>query len=261
MPDFHIASSWAVFESSRGFRMLRKLAAATLIAVLMSAANALSQCGHTVLGHSGFIVTPTAEIMPDGQIAANISRIPKLYADNYKPYDRTTYIASMGFLPFLEASIGFIRPDNFQGGIGDRTVSLRLRLLRESGSRPAVAVGMQDFFAVEDLGLEPPAAQHFTSSYIVMTKHVPSFWGTTLGINVGYGLNYLPSYDKQLTGLFWGLLFSPIKPVQMIYEYDSEYTNAGLRFFFFQRVHYMLSFWKLKYMMHQLSFTINLSKK
>lgn len=217
----------------------------------------LAQAHNTVLGYSGLIVTPTADILADGQLTANIGRIPKLYADNYKPYDRTSYVVAMGFMPFMEATMGFIRPDNFQGGVGDRTVSARFRLLREKNRRPALAFGLQDFFAVEDLNLEPVSAQHFTSSYVVATKHVElSVPDMLLSLNVGYGFSWLPSDDRQLTGLFWGVSLAPMQQVQIIMENDGRQYNAGVRFSFFQQVHYMLSFWQMKYMMHQLSFSI-----
>jgi len=199
----------------------------------------LAQAHNTVLGYSGLIVTPTADILADGQLTANIGRIPKLYADNYKPYDRTSYVVAMGFMPFMEATMGFIRPDNFQG------------------RRPALAFGLQDFFAVEDLNLEPVSAQHFTSSYVVATKHVElSVPDMLLSLNVGYGFSWLPSDDRQLTGLFWGVSLAPMQQVQIIMENDGRQYNAGVRFSFFQQVHYMLSFWQMKYMMHQLSFSI-----
>ena len=227
--------------------------------VLWGMCLSFSQTPNSVLGYSGLVITPTAEIMEDGQLAASISRIPKLYADNYKPYDRTCFVVAMGFMPFMEATMGFIRPDNFQGGVGDRTVSVRLRLLKEKGGMPAIALGLHDFFAIEEFELEPADAQHFTSSYIVVTKHYNMFFNSQVGLNLGYGLNWLPSNDRQLTGLFGGLLVSPIKQVQLMLEHDGVYANAGMRFHFFRRVNYMMSFWRLKYMMHQISFSISLS--
>ena len=225
--------------------------------VVIAASCAFGQGRNTVLGYSGFIVTPTAEIFSDGKMTLNVGRIPKLYADNYMPYDRTAYIVAMGFMPFMEASIGFIRPDGFQGGVGDRTVAVRVRLLGEKRLTPALAIGVHDFFAIDDLNLEPVSAQHFTSSYITATKNVKLF-NIAATVNIGYGPDWLPSNDRQLTGFFWGVQFSPLNQVHLLFENDAVHYNAGVRFCFFRHVNYMLSFWQLKYMMHQLSFSINL---
>jgi len=245
-----------IIEFNRPLKSFRCIAS-VIIAMLMLSAQVISAQAHnTVLGYSGLIVTPTADILADGQLSVNIGRIPKLYADNYKPYDRTSYVVAMGFMPFMEATMGFIRPDNFKGGVGDRSVSVRFRLLNEKNRLPALAVGLQDFFAVKDLKLEPVSAQHFTSSYIVATKHVKLSHPGTLSLNMGYGFNWLPSDDKQLTGLFWGVQYSPIQPMQLLMENDGKRFNAGIRFNFSQHVQYMLSFWQMKYMMHQLGFSI-----
>ena len=230
-----------------------------VLLVLWRSGVVSAQTPSSVMGYSGLVVTPTARILEDGQLSANVSRIPKLYADNYKPYVRTCYVAAMGFMPFMEATMGFIRPDNFQGGVGDRTVSVRLRLLREQRRAPAITIGFHDFFAVEEFDLEPADAQHFTSSYIVMTKNIHMFQSATIGFTIGYGSNWLPSSDNQLNGMFGGVEFSPFDRFQLLLEHDSIHTNAGMRFNFFNRVFYMLSFWQLKYMMHQLSFNISLS--
>lgn len=246
-----------LFLIDRPSRLYKFFAFILLIAAMLPAHAGFAQAYNTVLGYSGLIVTPTADILADGQLSANIGRIPKLYADNYKPYDRTSYVVAMGFMPFMEATMGFIRPDNFQGGVGDRTVSVRFRLLNEQKRRIALAFGLQDFFAVKDLNLEPVSAQHFTSSYVVATKHFElSRPDMQLSLNMGYGFNWLPSDDRQLTGLFWGAQYSPMQQVQLLMEHDGKQFNAGVRFHFFRHAQYMLSFWQLKYLMHQLSFSI-----
>ena len=127
-------------------------------------AHAQATC--TVYGYSGLIVTPTAEILADGELTGNIGRIPKLYADQYAPYDRTSFVAALGFMPFLETTFGFVRPDNMQGGIGDRTITMRAQVLSEARYHPAIALGFHDFFAIEQLELEPADAQHFAALYI-----------------------------------------------------------------------------------------------
>ncbi len=215
---------------------------------------------NTTLGYSGIIVTPTAEVLLDGELTGSLARLPKLYADNYSPknYNRTAFVTAMGFFPFLEASFGFIRPDNFQGGVGDRTVTIRLKVLNESRYAPSIAIGFHDFFAVESLDLEPAAAQHFAALYIVGSKHVDFLNSQSVLLSLGFGPDWLPAMDSHLHGLFAGIEYSPIENVQLLLEHDTKNLNAGMRFSFFSHVNYTVSFWQLRYMMHQFSFSFSL---
>lgn len=229
-----------------------------LIIALTGAAGARG--GHTVLGYSGLALIPTAQIVDEGEMTFGLCRIPKLYADNYKPYDRTVMFVDMGFTSFLEASFGFVRPDNFPGGVGDRTVTARLRVLKSARYMPDVALGFHDFFAIKQLELEPSEAQHFASTYVVASKTLllPRQFRTTL--HLGYGFDWLPSNDRHLDGLFGGISFSPMLPVELILEHDSHFINGGVRFNFFSRLEYMISFWQMRYVMHHLSFSLPLMK-
>lgn len=213
---------------------------------------------NTVYGYSGFVVTPTATILKDGQLTGNIGRMPTLYADNYVnyTYDHTAFIAGMGFMPFMEVSFGFVRPDNYQGGVGDRTVAMRFQLVREKKTVPAIAFGLHDFFAVS--GLEPEDAQHFAAAYVVLTKQITlPFTPSSLTLNTGYGFDGLPAKDDVLNGWFWGFQYAPIEQVHLLFEYDAVHYNAGIRYNF-SRLTYTLSFWQLQYLMHQFSFSIHL---
>lgn len=227
----------------------------------MVVSNLAAQTFNSVLGYSGAILTPTAYILKDGQLTGHVARIPKLYAENYSKldYERTVLVSSLGFMPFMEASFGFVRPDNMQGGVGDRTVALRFKLLNEGRYVPAVSAGFHDFFAFEPLHLEPVSAQHFTAMYIVGSKTVrfvapESFLVFTLG----YGPDWLPADDKHLHGLFGSLQYAPIRQVMLLLEHDAMNVNAGIRFDIFSHVTYTMSFWQVRYVMHHLSFSINL---
>lgn len=218
-----------------------------------------AQIGNTMYGYSGLLLTPTAQIHQDGELAFGISRIPLLYAPNYHggSYDRTVLFASMGFLPFLEGTFGFVRPDNMQGGVGDRTMTARLRLWRQNGWRPALALGMQDFFAIEELELEPVSSQHFASTYAVLSHEIPVSHPLVhqVSAHLGYGTDWLPSNDRHLNGWFGGVRWAPVPQFELMLEYDSQSINSGIRFFLCSRVQYMFAFWQHRYVMHHLSFS------
>jgi hypothetical protein len=214
--------------------------------------------GNTVLGYSGLLLIPTAELAADGDVAIGVCRIPKLYADHYKPYDRTVFYANMGYTSFFEVTFGIVRPDHFPGGVGDRTVAARVLALKETRYTPAVAVGVHDFFAVEALDLEPPDAQHFTTSYLVSSKTFKWPQNMRAAVHLGYAFDILPSNDRHLDGWFGGAAFSPLPSVELILEHDSRHINGGVRFFFFSRLEYMISFWQMRFVMHNLSFSLPL---
>ena len=241
------------------FRRNTVLTRIIIIFTFICSCHLYAQAKNTVLGYTGIIVTPTAQISRDGELSASIGRIPKLYANGYAPYDRTAFVASMGFMPFLEASFGFVRPDNFQGGVGDRTITVRIQVLSDKANLPAIAFGFHDFFAIENLDLEPESAQHFAAMYAVATKKIPLYIeGSSLVLNAGYGFDWLPARDSHLQGFFWGLQYSPIKDVDLLLEHDVNNFNAGIRFIFFSHFNYMLSFWQLQHLMHQVGFSLQL---
>ncbi len=233
-----------------------------IILVLALNLAVMAQSGNTLLGYSGLLLVPTADIQQDGELNFGISRIPILYAKNYYggSYDRTVMFASMGFLPFLEGTFGFTRPDNMQGGVGDRSMSARLQLYRQRGWIPSVALGMQDFFAIKKLHLEPTSAQHFAAAYVVASKAVKfsSPFLQRADFHLGYGVDWLPANDRHLDGLFAGLSFSPIRQVQLLFEYDSHSFNSGVRFFLFSHLRYTMALWKMRYLMQNMSFSISL---
>ncbi len=223
---------------------------------------ALAQTSNTMLGYSGLLLIPTADIRQDGEFTFGASRIPILYAKNYHggSYERTVMFASMGFLPFIEGTFAIVRPDNMQGGVGDRSMSARLRLCREHEWRPAISIGVQDFFAIKELHLEPVSSQHFAATYVVASNSaffsLPFFHSATF--HLGYGVDWLPANDRHLHGIFAGVEFTLIPQIQVLCEYDSQSINSGVRFILFSRVHYTVALWQLRHVMQHLTFSISL---
>jgi len=210
----------------------------------------------SLFGYTGLMVVPSAEIADDGELTAGVSRIPMLYT-NWHPNRRTVMWGRMGFLPFLEAGGMFVRPDHYIGGFGDRSVYLRVRLLREKGWRPAVTVGTQDFFAIKQLKWETATAQHFGALYLVASRH-DTLRGVPLHFHLGYGPDWLVARTKMLVGLFGGVSYSPHRMVTLLAEYDAECFNAGLRLQPFPFLQAHLGLWKLKEVTANLAFTVHL---
>ena len=226
-----------------------------LFFILLPSASVMAQ-NASLFGYSGLMVTPAAEIADDGELTAGFSRTPILYAD-WWPNRRTIFWGRIGFLPFLEAGGMFVRPDRYGGGFGDRSVYVRVRLLREQGRRPAVTVGTQDFFAIKQLKWETATAQHFGALYLVASRH-DTLRGVPLHVHLGYGPDWLVARTKMLVGLFGGISYAPHPRVTLLAEYDAECVNAGLRLQPFPFLQAHIGLWKLREVTATLAFSVHL---
>ncbi len=136
-------------------------------------------------GSPGLIDMPSAEMLPDGQFTTGISSFG----------GQTRYNLTFQITPWMSATFRYngIRDWNM-GGFDtyyDRSFDLRLRLLRETPSRPALTLGLQDFVGT---GI-------YAGEYLVATKTfaTPS-WGGRAGrdgqlrLSAGIGWGRLGSY-------------------------------------------------------------------
>ena len=99
----------------------------------------------------------------------------------------------------------------------DRMASFRYALLTQAGSRPGVALGVEDL----------EGTRRFHSCYVVTGDRFTSFrlHGRA---TLGYGFRALPAVRRTLNGVFGALEVSPVRHAVTQLEYDSEKWNAGL---------------------------------
>ncbi|HOX86411.1 MAG TPA: YjbH domain-containing protein [bacterium] len=205
----------------------------------------IAQTG-SLMGPSGVLLVPSATVAADGEIAVGVSRIPELYASRLRPYERSVFYGRIGYLPFLELTAMVIRPDHYSGGIGDRSGHIKLRLMPEGRSWPALAVGAQDFFAIDEFNLEPWGAQHFAALYAVASKTFIAPRSIAVRLHAGYGWDDLPAYERYLVGPFAGVEITPHPWIDLLAEYDSQEFNVGMRLHLFSKLHLVLALWKLQ---------------
>lgn len=198
-------------------------------------------------GGIGLLQTPTARFARDGQFTAGYNRV--------SPYNR--YFVTMQAMPWLETTLRYtsvsnrlysVNPD-FSGDqtYKDRGFDIKLKLLDEGRTRPALAIGARDFIGT---GL-------FSSEYIVANK---SFGPIDASLGVAWGnlgtrghirnplAVLFPSFENRepfttgggtfnnvyfrgpRVGFFGGIQYAtPIRGLTLKVEYDSNsYSQEAL---------------------------------
>lgn len=120
-------------------------------------------------GMPGLVDMPTADSLPDGQLAVT--------ASTFAGITRTTL--AFQILPRVTGSFRYSRIGDFTGpgtpSNFDRSFDIHVRLLDESDLLPAVAAGLRDFIGT---GI-------FAGEYVVATKQVHSRVRATAGLGFG----------------------------------------------------------------------------
>lgn len=185
-------------------------------------------------GTSGLLNAPAASMPADGTFSTGVNYLPDIVTPQPKfNYNTFNYYAGMTFLPFLELSIRMTllkRPDEDSYFNQDRSLAVRLRLLKESKWMPSVVIGGNDLYSTTLTG-----KKYFKSLFIVGTKSFKA------GRNVaGVSLGYAPGefIDSSISGVFGGISFSPafMRSLSLIAEYDTKYFNAGASILLFRHI-------------------------
>ncbi|HEY9114035.1 MAG TPA: YjbH domain-containing protein, partial [Bacteroidales bacterium] len=176
-----------------------------------------------LLGTTGWLNIPTAEMQEDGTFFAGGSFINKNYIANYgdAKYNLATYYFNLTFLPFLEVNFGNMRLlDNIDNNnTVDRRFTFRFRPLRERKYIPAVVIGAHDVYTSVPKDYE--YNQYFSSLYIVLTKHF-DIKKSEIAATLGYGINAFR--NNRYIGFFGGVSFRPgfYRPLNLIVNYDAK---------------------------------------
>lgn len=180
---------------------------------------------------SGLLNVPGADMQPDGTFMAGGNFLPKEMMPGRWDYHTGNYFLNITFLPFAEVAY---RCTLLKGGKAgnkweqDRSISLRLRPLKEGRFLPSVAVGSNDAFTTYELNALKTTRgnRYFSSIYVAATKNI-RLGDHVCGITGG---GYLFSKNALYKGVFGGVRYTPafLKPVSLIAEYDSNKVNAGV---------------------------------
>lgn len=196
------------------------------------------------LGTSGLLVTPSADMHPDGTFTVGGNYIPlSMLPPNFKQ-STGNYFVNLTFLPFMEMTYRCTLEKQNRGvnekgyWSQDRSVSLRLRLLKEKKWIPGVVVGSNDAFTTYELNpfSDEGTNRFFSSIYGVVSKSFP-LGGHRLGLTAGY---YLPVRKEKTVfdGPFGGITYTPafLPEMDVMADYDGTKVSAGASALLFRHI-------------------------
>lgn len=192
----------------------------------LSAARISAQ---SLTGTTGLVSIPTAEMTGDGAVAAGVNVLDERYNGHqfdgrFDGYAVMVQYVSVGFLPFAEVGLRLTRLVDYPEpqALGDRMVSVRVRVLEERAFTPAVVIGAHDLVGT----------QIYHSIYVVGSKDLDFL--PVLGnvsVHAGYGDDWrgIRAKGRQFQGVFGGIAIEPQPWVALLVEHDAERVNAGVR--------------------------------
>ena len=228
--------------------------------IVLSKGNAQSDSDLSNLGFPGLIYTPSAYLSDWGTVAVGMTHYHKDAAFTFEAGDNTerSFWANIGFLPFGEVTLRLTKPYNpsipnygvsENYGIGDRSISFRLQVLKERENRPAILVGTQDPFS---------GSSFFNTNYIVVSKK-QIFKKIEFNANVGYGFKIEEANGHILKGIIGGVQ-AKWQQIRAMLEYDATRINIGVGYQYKGWVRTNFALVNGKYLSAALAFSFSLNK-
>lgn len=208
--------------------LMMKMSRFVFAVILMLSAHRMGYAQVGLGGFNAIMTAPTAQVMPDGYAALGFGFIPSPYTLYEGPErDNLAYFASIGFLPFLEIGIrATLSLDTDHPSIGDRMLSVRAQLLKESSHFPAIGAGLHDIAGLLDRA--EGTNNYFTALYLVATKTRRLSEHFSLEATLGYGVDWIPAPSHEFDDLFGGASLGFRDMLFLKGEYDARRFNAGL---------------------------------
>jgi hypothetical protein len=201
---------------------------------------------------SGLVSIPIANEYRDGEVMVGVNYFDKLN-NSFGSFakDGYSYNFAITFIPEIEFG-GKISRNVHEGnnqGIGDRTISFRIRPFLGNEYLPAVVIGWQNIGAV--FGGEGAVHQH--SVFIVASKSLMIFQQIgDLSLHIGYGGKIIEAGSYQFQGLFGGIkvgtkIFTNNVRFSVMVEYDSTYFNSGIKLKLFEHIYFLGGLLDMRY--------------
>lgn len=152
---------------------------------------------------------PTADMQEEGRFMAGANYMPQELLPSMWDYNSGNYFLNITFLPFMEVGYRCTLMKLETGKINqDRSVTLRLRPLKEGKWWPSIVVGSNDLLTTGQLNPSGEALgnRYFASIYGVATKSF-RFSGHEIAATVGY--NIATQKHVYNEGQFYGVSYCP----------------------------------------------------
>lgn len=204
----------------------------------------------TILGNTGLLNSPTADMQESGTFICGATYLPKSFLDSFHNYETGMYYFNLTPLSWVEVTFRetlakgrqhIYREDGtlnengqmvYGGKTGyyfqDRSYTVRLRPLREKEGKwwPSVVIGSNDPWS--DNG-----GSFYSCVYGVVTKHLGIKGIGNFGFTAGYAKPIHENDDygewKAYKGVFGGVGYTPAFWDKMMIsaEYDTQGVNIG----------------------------------
>lgn len=206
-----IWSDFSAMEESVTSRIIRSYQIFILTFILFSPQWLAGQTvnGDGIYGHTGIVTTPVAYLQADRKITFGWQVIPAdqahLEYSQKNGVGEQVYFARIGFLPWVEASIRLVHPNDARSGsygIGDRSIFLKFRILNERMYWPALAIGVYD----------PIGTKLLPASYVVASKSFPISGRWLVNATSGYGFELFDDVEYLVSGFWAGCQILPAGP-------------------------------------------------
>ena len=185
---------------------MRRFAVGIAVAVLV-AVPVGAWAGPSLLGPSGLVTIPTAEVL--GMTTWNAGATALWMEEGA---DVNVLYANVGLLPRLEVGVARVDPDQ---GEAESVVNAKLSLARALPGKVSLAVGMSDITDQMDRSAYV-VASHVLGAGLVMRRGMV----TSPQVHVGIG-------GGRFDGLFGGVSATIDGRVTVMAEYDGDDVNIG----------------------------------
>ena len=182
------------------------------------------------MGVTGLLNIPTADMQRDGTVMLGGNYLPKEMLPTHWDYNSGNYFVNATFFPWLELAYRCTLMKVRETGKWnqDRSVSIRLRPLKEGKWWPAIVIGSNDVLTTNELNTfkDPGGTRYFSSVFAVGTKHF-LLGGHDWGITIGGHIPFRSASTRK--GVFGGVQYRPafFRDFSLMAEYDSDAVNVG----------------------------------
>ena len=182
------------------------------------------------MGVTGLLNIPTADMQRDGTVMLGGNYLPKEMLPTHWDYNSGNYFVNATFFPWLELAYRctLMKVEETGKWNQDRSVSIRLRPLKEGKWWPAIVIGSNDVLTTNELNTfkDPGSTRYFSSVFAVGTKHF-LLGGHDWGVTIGGHIPFRSASTRK--GVFGGVQYRPafFRDFSLMAEYDSDAVNVG----------------------------------